>query len=520
MDSPISGMSTVNLASILFAFIAVLAIIGALKGLSRGISRQVIRTITIVASALIAFFISTATYTEIVKFLDGKTMQDLIDVLAGAGVMGNTDDLQWLANLDMETIELVLTLPMALIIMPIIFVIVFVPVSAILLIVHGILCALFGFSKKKNNGLTRILGMVLGLIQGAAVAGLLLMPVIGITNTVRETVTVLNEEAPEEESTKVLTETYNTYVKGISDNVIFKMYGAFGINSLYKSIATVKMDGESFDTTKLIPDLAMIVGESANLQDCDFKKLTPENEASINAMLEIMESDLYLKKVCAGAMKTAAHFYESETESSANLGEPMDSIMAVAMQILKTTDSSTVMGDLSTIRDVYFILSRNDVLLSFDSGSDALLEALTRRDAGGETTVRKIISTINQNERTRPLTTLMTQISISVISQQSSLGDDVIETYNNVIGDLNADVISIDKAVYATEGEYVAAVSESLDGALKKNNINLESEIVNEMAQYISDHYSDKNEITQEEANEIILSYYEAYLNNQISQIP
>ncbi len=509
------GASTLNLAPILFAFVAILGFIGALKGLTRGISRQVIRIITIAASVIIAFFISTAVYNALIDFLNGKTMDELVVWLNGSVLAGSGTDFSWLTNIDMETLELVLTLPMALIVMPIIFVILFVLISGIMLIIHAILCAIFGLSKKRNNLLTRLLGMALGLIQGVAVAGLLLTPFVGICVAVEETVTVLNEEAPEEEATVALTEVYDTYIKSLTDNIVFKAYSNLGINAIYESIATVDINGSEFNTTTLLPDFASITGQAMQLKGADFKNLTPENEASINAIVDVIDRDDYIKKVAAGAIKTLGHFFTSGDVGMQKLGEPLDSLILAAMEIFTTTDETTVVADFTTIKDVYFILSRDKVLSSFDQGSDALLATLTKQDAEGVTTVTKVMDTINKNERTKALTKLITQISISVISNKTGLDESNAQTYDNVIAGINNGAIKINKNEYATEEEYVDAVAVSLDATLKENNIDVEPEIVDDMAQYIADNYSDKDEITEEEANDIILSYYDAYMKNK-----
>ena len=507
-----------NLAPILIAFVVIVALLGALKGFTRGISRQLIRTITVVASIFIAFFAATGCYTALISFLEGKTMADVSEWIANTFRIGSETDISWLNNIDIETLKLVLTLPMALIIMPVIFVVAFITVSGFMLIVHAILSALFGFSKKRNNIMTRLLGMGLGLVQGLVVAGILLTPIVGIGTTVEEAVTVLNEQAPNEDSTDSINKTYDKYVKSVSDNILFKAYSNLGINAIYKSIATVDIDGSDFDTTTLIPDIAIITGEITDLKGCDYKNLTPEHENSINSIIDTVDNNVYLKRVFAGTIKTFAYFYEAKDGAILQLGEPIDSIINTAMTIFQTTDETTVISDLTTIKDVYFTLSRDGVLNSFDSGSDALLNALTKRDEAGVTTVNKVTTTINKNERTKPLTKLITQISISVMSKQNGMDESTAATYDSVVADINQNAIKIDKNSYPTEEEYVAAVSASLDETFKRNNMNVEKNIVDDMAKHIADNYSDKDEITDEEANDIILSYYDAYLKNNESQ--
>lgn len=497
---------------IILGVIAVLGIIGAFKGLRRGISRQLVRTLTIVASIIISFIIATTTFSELSAYLDGKTMEDIEVLLIEKGILSAEQDSSWLQNLDVQTLKLILAIPLSLIVMPLIFVICFIVISAVMLIVHWILSAIFGFKKRRNNIVTRLLGMCLGLIQGVAVAGLLFMPVIGLGASLTESVAVLNSESPEDETTVQLTQTYNTYLKATVESPAFTILGKCGINALYTKIATVNINDKPSDMTELMPDLTAVIGEASGLKGADFKNLTPENEETIKRMLDTVESSAYLTEVLAGSINTLSHAYTNGA-FNLQLGEPFDSIISSAVSIFHTTDSTNVHTDLDTIADVFFILSRDGVLTAFDSGSDAMLDVLTKRDENGETTVNRVVNTINSNERTKPLVTLITKLSITVMSQQAGISEDALQTYDNIKTSLNEDILPINKEDYATEEEYVADVSIALDNTLKENNITLEKEVVDTMAQYVADNYSDIDEITDEQANDIILSYYDAYLD-------
>ena len=99
------------------------------------------------------------------------------------------------------------------------------------------------------------------------------------------------------------------------------------------------------------------------------------------------------------------------------------------------------------------------------------------------------------------------------MSQQAGISENAQATYDNIKASINKDILSIKKEDYATDEEYVTEVSCALDNTLKENNITLEKEIVDSMAQYVTDNYSDIDEITDEQVNDIILSYYDAYLD-------
>lgn len=511
----VASTTSVTPGLIVFGVIALLAIIGALKGFSRGISRQILRTITIIASVIISVLVASGVFTSLVSSLQGSSMEEIEVMIRDSGIFEPGADLTWLQNLDIETIILILTIPMALIVMPLVFVISFIIISAILLIVHGILAMLFGLRKKRNNIITRLLGMALGFIQGVAVAGFILMPLIGITTSVRESVDVLREKAPEEEATIQLAETYDTYLKDICEHPAVAFLGNVGINGLYKNIATVEIDKTETDMTKLLPDLAIIVCNAGELEGADMKKLTPENEATITDILNTVESNPYLTKVLAGTMKMVSYAYTNGA-MNIELEEPLKSVLDSAISIFHTSDATNIHGDIDTIINVYFTLSRDEILSSFDQGSEVMLEKLTKQDDEGNTTVKKVINIINSNERTKPLVTLLTKLSITVMSQQTGIDGVSDEVYDNVKTGIN-ETLQIKQENYETKEEYISAVSDSLDNTLQQNNINLDKEIVDTMAEFITDNFADKEEVTDDDINEVIISYYDAYLEYQQS---
>ena len=111
----------------------------------------------------------------------------------------------------------------------------------------------------------------------------------------------------------------------------------------------------------------------------------------------------------------------------------------------------------------------------------------------------------------KPLVTMLTKLSLSIMMNDVGVekGNEVYDTVKEGV----TGVISIDKTQYETEEEYVDAVSDSLDKTLNDHDIDLAPEIVDSMAKYVADNYSDLEEITDDEINDTILSYYEAYYN-------
>ena len=513
--APATAETALDFGPIILGIVAILGLIGALKGLTRGISRQLIRTITIVASAVISFFAAKGIYTFMSDFLADKTITDIENLLIQYNILSAEADNSWLQNIDIDTIFLVATVPLALLIMPVAFTLCFFFISGVMLIVHVILCAIFGFRKRGNGLISRLLGMALGLIQGVAVAGLLLMPVIGISTMLTDTAEAIRQETSVEEgSSDSLVSLYDDYVKSIAENPATKALGGCGINALYKNIATVEVDERKTDMTALIPDIAKITGKITSLKGIDFKHLTPENEAAITEMFDTVEKNTYLTRVLAGGIKMFSYAYTNGAVGI-NAEAPVSNLLNSAITIFHTADATNVHGDIDTICEVTFILSREGVLAAFESGSTDMMNALTKRDAGGKTTVNKIIDIIEKNERTKPLIGMLTDLSISVMSQSTGVDENTLAVGNNIKANINDKTMKLNRADFATEEEYVGAVSSSLDESLKENNITLEKEVVDDMAQYIAQNYGDQDELSDDEANDILLYYFDAYVKNE-----
>ena len=282
-----------SLAPIIYGVIGFLAIVGALIGLSRGLAKQTVRSITIVLSVIISFVAVSMLYGTLSDYLDGMTMTDVVNKLIELGVIPSNTDTALIEKLDIKTAELALALPLTLVILPLLFVICFMVVSLLMLIIHAIICAICGFKSYKNNAITRLLGMVLGCVQGAVVAGILMLPIIGLSNVVADSRTVLMDKAPNEEFTASFNEVYDDYAKELVENPAVEIYSSLGFNALYKGIATVEIDGQNEDLTEILNDVLIIATDVYELRDANFERISAEDEATIRAIINKIDRSPY-----------------------------------------------------------------------------------------------------------------------------------------------------------------------------------------------------------------------------------
>ena len=506
-----TALNPVNYAPLIYTLVALIVVVGAIAGYLRGIKRQFVRSVTIIIAFFAAYGATSFGYHYLNSFLADKTMGDVRAWLVTFRFIKSTDDVSWLYSIDINAVRELIAIPISLVIRPVLFVSAFVALHNVLLILHKIIAALCGFKRKKNNTATRVLGLILGTLQGVFVSIVVLTPIVGISGVAKEAMTVMKEYAPNEGFTQYVEEKYDAYAEGISENPLIEFYATVGADELYEKLSTATLDGETFNMTAIIPDAVKIASDSARLWDADAKNLTPENEAAIERIIASIRNNLQIKKIVSGAVSSAAYLYTNGI-FPIDINEPFRSVINSAVGIFHTSSADNICNDLDTVADVYFILSQDGVLNSFDEGSDKMLEALTSKDATGETAVNRVVTVIRSNERTKPLVSLVTKLSVTVMANKAGIDEKALETFDNIKTGISDNVLTIEKENYATEEEYVKEISDALDTTLKENEIELEKGVIDKMAEYVSEHFSDVETLTDEGATDIIFSYYDAYL--------
>ena len=132
---------------ILLIFTAVLATVGLLLGRARGFARQIVRMISVIASAALAFVITGMVEGAISDWVVGLDMQSVINAIDDAVALDGGFIKPLLLNLDPIVIGYILSLPMALLLLPLSFVLIFTLIKLLMLIPHKIVSGLLGFSR-------------------------------------------------------------------------------------------------------------------------------------------------------------------------------------------------------------------------------------------------------------------------------------------------------------------------------------------------------------------------------------
>jgi len=476
-----------------FALIAVIifTVWEAWRGYCRGAVRQGAHAAFMILSAFIAYWATCG-------FVD-KAMSELADynaaeLLAAPEIADSIPAFvhTLIEKADATVLEYVLSAPLTVILAPVIFFILFIVILLLAKIVCAVALTLLSIFLGEKK--LRYVGMAIGAVQGFAIALVLLMPFAGIVGVVSDSV----EEASIEESELVQVE----------ENGVISMARKLGGDSLLRSFSTVEIDGKEYVLSEEAKSLFTLLLMGEDISEADFAALTAEEKDSLDGMLNIIYDSEYLTALFSGALGLGGEI-TGDLANELELEENYRGLFTAMGQVFSEGDAEVFEADLETLKSAYYILCDSGALSAITEGSDALSEAMAQKDEDGRTVVSRVTSILNKNDRTRPIVNELTKLSLQLLAA----GDDTVSevVYENVKAGVT-ETLTIDKAAYETPEEYKAAVTESLDATLKENSIELEPEVVSDMADYIDENYEDLKDATDEQINEIILSYHDAYM--------
>ena len=166
--------------------------------------------------------------------------------------------------------------------------------------------------------------------------------------------------------------------------------------------------------------------------------------------------------------------------------------------------------------DIYLIMCDRDLIEAYVSGdADRIRDVLTNKDENGVSAVDAILDRLNEYDRAKPIVTSFTKLSISTVMGSMQFDETTEELYQNVKEDITT-VLNHNKSDFETEEEYKQAVTDDLNKAFEENNIVVEEEVKQGMVDYIAENFGDhEGEITEDDINEAILSYYKAYTDKK-----
>ena len=509
-------------------FIGGLILIGAFKGLRRGIARQTVRTITIILSVIISIIAARTVNSYIINTVSGMTSEELMAFLQQYGVnLGETAS--FLNYLEPSTLSYILAIPLGIIVAPVLFVLCFIVVSAVMLIVHAIVSAILGFKKRRNTAGTRLMGMALGALQGLAVAIIISVPVVGIFSAASDTIAALQEienqptlseeDLGEEESNGAVTsiiDLYNGSLKEYAEAPFVKFAGAMGGKALYKNLSTVVIEGNKYPMVETIAEPVLNIYPNVTaLKGFDWSAPSSDQQTAILNIIGAFEDSDYTSNIATDILSSVAKAY-NDGAVAIEIPPAMKSMMDVAINALGSVSADTFADTLYTLTDAYFLLADEGILTAIGENPEKAVELLGKKNEDGVSIIGQVTGILSTNAATSEIVNGMAEMSITMLASQLGVEEELVaEVYGKVEAGLY-DILAIKRASFATEEAYTEAIASQLDEILKENGMALDADIIDTMAEYIAENHTDDMEINDTHISNIIFSYYDAYVSKMI----
>ena len=525
-----------------FAAIAVVvflafALWGAFQGFRRSIFRQVIHVVVTFITAVIAFSLTSgacdAILESFIELTPAEFVANLEQALLENGVVLTEEVKSVLISFDMSTIGYALALIINTIAAPAVFAILFGIVAVVGKVVTSVVC----FFVPKGQTLTfKILGVVGGIIEGALIAGVVLLPLVGWVNIAGGAVNVVRENSlPDDASAAEVVEFYDETVLPLEKHVIFQMVGTLGGNDALEKLATIEVDGQNKDLRPEFNTLIKLSYSISKLSGTDFLNLEESDKRIIDSIIDDCDSSIIISRIACGVINGLADAIE-EGAIPVEVTDNYHAIIMEAVSILgsEKTNTTTLKANLTTFKNIYFILSDNGVLSVFNvEGGDAtttedkLTEALTKKDEYNNTVLNKVIDELDKNENTRSLIPLVGKLAVAAIYDSLGIPENAEEAYEKVKEGIQ-DVLTTDTSAPDAKETIADSLAETLEGIGIPVSDNgeegtISSEVIDTMAEYViekQDEIKEKLEsenidienISDADILNVLLSYYTNYL--------
>ena len=479
---------------------------GMLRGFIRGAYRQLTHTITFLISAALSFVAVKFLIGYLVDWIDAETIGDAFEFIQSTTGADLSSIYQIVLDVDFATLEGVLVLPATVVLAPIVFVLIFFILRIILGIVRLIVAHLLDV-RKPQNVLERFGGLCLAAVQTVLFISVLLLPVTSVAIFVDDAYVAIVDDG-DEESAK-LTEQYYETVMPLSAHPALSI-AKRSANSIICASFSSSGDSENAKND-LIYTVKIAAMDLPKLMEIDFNNITDKDKEIIDRTIGDINHSDFIASVMASIISNFSKTFEAETKQT--IPAPFDTLFGDLFSIFEDSNKDSIKEDLGLIKDLIIFMSDNHIIKALADGGD-LLNVLTSKNPETDVPViNELIDLINGNERTKHLVTSITKLSISMLA--NTLGSDynqLTEVYDNIKNDISG-ILSINESDYGSKEEYLEALSDNLGNALASRGIALDDSIVDSIAGYVDEKgISDPSQLTDDEFNDIILSFYGAQI--------
>lgn len=460
-----------------------------LFGFLRGLGKTVVRLITMIVSAVAAYFAA--------KGLCRAFESSMLDT-----VKGFLQENEALLTLFEDNPELLTSLGVLaeVLVAPLLFLVCYLVFKFLTFFAYIIICGIFGIGRKEDRTFPgRIAGLGVGLLAGMVGVLVLVVPVCGYSDYANDTMIALQDSGITEDTE--LDEYREAYLEPITKTPLCStLYGTLG-KPLFNGLTTGKLEGEKVELKSETAALLHMAGSAKSLAGKDISAYGTEETDAVREIAAEMGDTVVLRQIGSILLRELSvkwmagePFLGVERPS---INENADILINGFLTMFSTTDAQNIEEDLTGIADIFAICVKYDLFtyLSDEVDSESMLSCLSSG------VLPEVQTVLRSAPRMAPIGNAISDIGMRYMINQLGIPDEYAEKYPELMSDM-ADAV---RSLYDEEGNVDReAFSESLSTTLEENGVEITPEAVDLITDGIAEHFT-KEEI-EEMADEDIIS--------------
>lgn len=415
----------------LISLAALLVVFNIIKALICGLKRSVGSLIAIVLSVAVS-----AVITSIICNPDSPFMVTAVEALKeyfGGETLGDL--------LSIEEMGEAVSHYAVMLIAPIFFTIVYIPISLVMSIIVAIIVKFVPPHKKPGLLLNRLGGAAVGLICGLLVSLVVLMPAVGTSSLVGsvdaalpegEGIGELDESIGELDEVKRFDEVFQ-FIEDAAESKAVDVFLNIGCGTVYDLFASTDFEGERVYLRNEVDILVdVLIGTEA--LGTDMSEYGEEQTEALDSMIDGIESSPILKNAIAGIISAASEKWAAGEPflgaEKPDAGELFGPVVDKLFEIMSTSDSTNISADLDTVKSIFNVMIKSG-LLQKEIDMQTALEKL-----GKDGIIEELLVSVASNPRMAPLADEITKLSIRALADTIGIPESAGERYSELMADI------------------------------------------------------------------------------------
>ena len=299
------------------------------------------------------------------------------------------------------------------------------------------------------------LGAVLGAACSVLIFVVLLVPFVGVTSLANSVVQIA--VTPDDPTTEMVCEISDA----AANNAGAKTVNVLGGKAIWSALTTFPVNGQWTSATREAGFLSETADAIVHIKDPEMSRT--EAADSLRELSESFDKSVMIPMLLSDVLSAASTDWSSGEEfcgiAAPKLGDTIDPVVKDFYAIMKDSDMENIRGDFRTIVDTIAIIVEHNAMDAM-KGSDAMMGLFKN-----EPLVSGIMLEFLENDRMSSLVGSMTNLGLSIFSEQLGVEDNTDGAYDAFVAEMTAAYASVNSSAgtVAAIEDLAAKVSKAYD---------------------------------------------------------